>query len=149
MRPRHHPASLWQIVEIRGLQRLAAENAVEHAAATLRTKQLATKVAEQECQRIEENWLAVLASRSFSLDLAGAWSAALLQQESTARQARSEVGQAEAELDQRRRKSREAMAHDDVARELARTVSRDWRRYHDENRITNMTERFVQRRWQG
>lgn len=147
MRPKYHPALLRQIAEIRSLQRLAAENVAERAAASLRQKQQATDAAERECLRIEANWSAVLASPSFSPDLAGAWSAALLRQTTAARQARSEIGPAEADLDQRKRASHIAMAYEDVAKEWAEAISRDWRRYHDQSRVMEMAERFAQRRW--
>lgn len=149
MRARHVAASLWQVAEIRGLQRVAAENAAATAAASLREKEEAAKSAEQERDGIERNWSAVLAGPSLPLDLAGAWSGALLRQEAALGQARSEVDFANTRLDQERRGSREATARDDMAREMAQAASRDWRRRCDEAQIQDTAERFAQRRWRG
>src|SRR5262245_26301816 len=85
MRRKVEVARLRAIIEIRGLQRVAAEIEATRAAEALRKKDEQKDRAEHERQSSEERWLSAVQAPAISLDFLPMWSADLLRETENAR----------------------------------------------------------------
>jgi hypothetical protein len=136
---------LQKIVEVRAVQRQAAELKVAEANQAL-ARLNARQAEQQEILRGDQGqWKAILSASSLSLSLVGAWSAEIQKGEVALRDTAREIDLAQAEKADRGRDWRMASARADAADELAARAETADRRRLEEARLNEVTDRFAHR----
>src|SRR5438045_1099064 len=92
--------ALREIAEVRSLQTQAAEGRAALAARSANDKEAVHQQAENRRGKIEESWRGALKVQPLSIELAGAWSAALLQEEASVVRAARDCDDAAAKVSQ-------------------------------------------------
>lgn len=144
MRRKTDAALLRKIATIRDLQRIAAEGRAQRAASTLREKGEIHTESEKQRTATEENWLRSMSALPIRMELAKAWSAALLQQEDVVRQAARECDRASTELDRRTADWRIATMRHETATDMAHKATKDRARRREETALQDVSDRHAQ-----
>lgn len=149
MRRKTDAALLRKIAAIRDLQRVAAEGQAQRAASTLREKSEIRGENERQRTVTEESWLHSLSAPPIRMEIARAWSAALLQQEDAVRHAARECDGAATELDRRTSDWHIATMRCETATDVARKAMKDRARRREETALQDASDRHAQRRSVG
>ena len=134
-----------KVVEVRRVQRLAAEMRAGEAAASLREIDRRRAQGLEALQEDQERWLQCFAGASLDLGSAGAWSTAVLTAEAQLNRIHAERIDAEAERARRADAWRGAITRSDVAKDLARTARNQRRRQREEAALEAVADRFARR----
>ena len=136
---------LQKIVEVRAVQRQAAEQRVAEANRTL--ARLDARQAEQRevLHGDRAQWKAVLSAPSLSLSLVGAWSAEILKGEVALRETAQDIETARSDKAGRSQAWHMASARADAAEELAARAETADRHRLEETRLNEVTDRFAHR----
>ena len=137
--------TLNRILDVRLVQRMAAEMEVARADAALRDLEARRCESLGVLQEEQESWSGSVAGSPINLDMAACWSSAILEREAGLRSLDTQV--AGAEDDKRRMNGawRDSMAREDVAESLARSARRSARRRREESALGDLADRTARR----
>ena len=142
--PRHHPSkTLAQILDIRVVQRQAAQAQVVRAAERLDAAERERDAAGERLEIAEGRWRESLSGPSMALHLMGALSTEILVEAEGVVRADSDVAAAEKHKDQTRDHWRSALTSEDAAKALTRSARRAEIRRADEAALNDLADRFA------
>jgi hypothetical protein len=138
--------ALRKIVEVRFVQRRAAEIEVVRAAAHLARTRVHRDVSKENLNLDQRCWSQTVSEPSMSVHLALTWSAAILAGEATLRRMEEKVVSADAEKSRRGGDWCAAQARLQAAQDLANSASKKVRRLREETALNHLADRLLQRR---
>jgi hypothetical protein len=145
MRRRANVKTIKEVMQVRAIQRLAAEMQVVRATEALRQLDASRDESVNRLQDEQERWSEVVSGPSLGLHFAGAWSEAILRGEAELGRLDLQIVDAEAERTLRSGEWRAAQARADAAKVMADRVHRHERRLREEAELGEMTDRFMRR----
>lgn len=142
--PRHHPSkTLGQILDIRQIQRQAAEAKVVQAGQRLDAAERERDTADERLEVAEARWRDALSGPSMALHLMGALSAEVLAQAQGVVEAHNEVASAQDHKTQTRDQWRGALANEDAVKALTRAARSIEVRRADEAALGDLADRVA------
>jgi hypothetical protein len=139
--------ALREIAEVRSLQTKAAESRAALAARNANDKEAVRQQAESRRANVEESWRGALNAKSLSIELAEAWSVALLQEDARVVRAVRDCDDDAASVSQRAMELHRARTLQDVADEMAQKARRACSRQLEESRLADSADHDLQRRY--
>lgn len=146
MAPRDLKAAL-AVMEIRGLQRKAAEMQVETANAHLRQLDARRRESVENLKLEMEAWSRNVTGLTVGLEISAAWSKVILQGEAELGQTDLRISEAKTDRDRLGQAWAAATARSDAATTMGRTLLRRARRQQEELELAAFADLFAQRRW--
>ena len=137
--------ALGRIVEVRRIQRLAAEMQVADAVAAIHQLEGSRGENLDRLWEQEASWSREVSGGRFNLHLASVWSSAISIGEATIRQLSSRIDDAEDNKKRRCEDLHVAIARADAAEDLAKAASRRLTRLRDEASLAEMADRAARR----
>ena len=134
------------VMEVRGVQRRAAEMQVLKADAELRQLDDRRHRSVEKLKGEMEAWSRSVTGRSVGLEIAAAWSRTILQGEAELDRTDLQIDQAKAERTRLGHEWAAASARSDAARTMGERALRRARRQREEQDLSNFADQFAQRR---
>jgi hypothetical protein len=142
----HDALTLRKIVEMRGVQRLAAEMGVARANAALAEVEVRREGWSRRLRDDQKSWSESLANRALSVEIVGAWAMAIHDGEAALRVIGGEITAAEQVRAERAETWGQALAREKAAEKIAATAMRKMLRRREETALGDAEDRFAQRR---
>lgn len=136
---------LREIVEVRVVQRQAAELKVAEANQAIIRLTIREAEQRQALRRDQDQWKAALAAPSLSLPLLGAWSAEILKRQADFAETGRDIGVAQSEKADRSQAWHHASALADAAEQMSDRAETADRRRREETRLNDIADRFAHR----
>lgn len=133
------------VMQVRDVQRLAAEMQVVRINAELRQLDAQRDESVNKIQMDHDRWVEVISGPSFGLDFADGWSRSILQGEAELGRIDVQIGQTEDERTRRSEAWQASQARADAAEAMAGRAHRRERRLAEEAELAEATDRFLQR----
>lgn len=134
-----------QIMQVRRVQRMAAEMQVMRANAEMQQLDAQRVESVEKLQDEQSRWSQVVSGPSLSLHEAGAWSKVILRGDAELIGIESQIRDAEEERVRRNGEWRATRARADAAKVMADRVYRRERRLREEAELGEAADRFIQR----
>ena len=135
------------VMEIRGVQRRAAEIQVEKANPRLRQLDVQRDESVEKLEAEMEAWSKSVTGRSVGLEISAAWSRAILQGEAELGRTDLQIDEAKVERSRLTLAWAAASARSEAARSMGRTLLRKAARQLEEQQLAAFADLFAQRRW--
>lgn len=134
-----------KVQEVRLVQRMAAELAVGRAGLALVEAEAERGRRAEQLDQDQAAWAQSMTARPFGLEVALAWSAEVLKSQAGLIEADAEAREAAAEKDRKAGDWRGALAREDAADDVARTLFGRVRRAREEALLNELADRAARR----